>query len=163
MSSLLQPQAGDIPHPFPSVVSQPYWDGCARGELLFQRCDECGGITHTPAMICSHCCARALSWERSAGTGSIYSWTTVWRPQTPAFVVPYQPIIVDVDEGFQLLSNLIGCDHDAVHVGMRVAVQFHAIADGTMLPYFGPEHLGLRACRHPTTSRSRTSCTGTRS
>ncbi len=137
--TLLVPQTGDIPGPYPSELSQPYWDGCARGELLFQRCASCGLATHTPAMICAHCTARELTWETSAGTGSVYSWTTVWRPQTPAFVVPYQPIIVDVDEGFQILSNLIGCEHDAVHVGMRVAVDFHAISDGTMLPYFRPD------------------------
>ena len=138
MSSLLQPQAGDIPHPFPSVVSQPYWDGCARGELLFQRCGECGGITHTPAMICSHCCARALSWERSAGTGSIYSWTTVWRPQTPAFTVPYTAVIVELDEGWKMLSNLVGCEPDEPEVGMRVQVEFHPITGGITLPYFRP-------------------------
>jgi uncharacterized OB-fold protein len=137
--TLLAPQTGTIPGPHPSELTQPFWDGCARGELLFQRCATCGLATHTPAFICAHCTSPALAWEVSAGTGSVYSWTTVWRPQTPAFVVPYQPIIVDVDEGFQLLSNLIGCEHDAVHVGMRVAVQFHAIADGTMLPYFMPE------------------------
>ena len=137
--TLLVPQTGKIPGPHPSELSQPYWDGWARGELLFQRCASCGLATHPPALICAHCTSRELAWEASAGTGSVYSWTTVWRPQTPAFVVPYQPIIVDVDEGFQLLSNLIECEHDAVHIGLRVAVEFHAIADGTMLPYFRPE------------------------
>ena len=27
--TLLQPQTGDIPLPFPSVISRPYWEGCA--------------------------------------------------------------------------------------------------------------------------------------
>ncbi|MEX1007704.1 MAG: OB-fold domain-containing protein [Acidimicrobiia bacterium] len=137
--TLLVPQTGEISGPYPSELSQPYWDGCARGELRFQRCASCGLATHTPALICAHCTSRELAWEASAGTGSVYSWTTVWRPQTPAFVVPYQPIIVDVDEGFQMLSNLVGCEHDAVHIGMRITVEFHTIADGTMLPYFRPK------------------------
>ena len=89
--------------------------------------------------MCAHCASLDLVWEQSAGTGAVYWWTTVWRPQTPAFTVPYLPIIVDVDEGWQILSNLIGCEHDAVEIGMRVAVEFHAIHDGTMLPYFRPE------------------------
>jgi hypothetical protein len=120
-------------------LSQPYWDGCSRHELLFQRCGACGGITHTPAVLCAHCCARELTWETSAGTGTIYSYTIVWRPQTPAFTVPYCPIIVDVDEGWQILSNLIGCGDEAVEVGMRVRVEFHPIPDGFHLPYFRPE------------------------
>ena len=62
----------------------------------------------------------------------MYSWTTVWRPQTPAFTVPYAAVIVDMDEGWQMLSNLIGCEHDAVHVGMPVEVEFHPIHDGDL-------------------------------
>ena len=136
--TLLQPQTGNIPRPFASVVSTPYWAGCARGELLFQRCGACNGITHTPAVMCAHCSSRDLSWERSAGTGVVYSWTTIWRPQTPDFTVPYAAVIVDMDEGWQTLSNVIGCEHEAVHIGMRVAVEFHPITDGVMLPYFRP-------------------------
>ncbi len=134
--TLLLPQTPAIPHPTPSVVSQPYWDGCRRGELLFQRCRDCLGITHTPALVCAHCSSPDLSWERSTGRGVIYSWTTVWRPQTPEFSVPYAPIIVDMDEGWQVLSNLIGCEHDQVAVGRRVEVQFHPLSDQISLPYF---------------------------
>ena len=134
----LRPQQGDIPRPWPTPWSQPYWEGCRRGELLFQRCGACGGATHTPAALCSHCSSRDLSWERSSGTGSVYSWTTVWRPQTPAFEVPYTAVIVEMDEGWHILSNLVGCEHDAVHVGLRVAVEFHALDDEITLPYFRP-------------------------
>ncbi len=136
--TLLQPQTGNIPRPFAGVASQPYWDACARGELMFQRCASCDGITHTPAVMCAHCSGRTLTWERSSGTGTVYSWTTVWRPQTPDFTVPYVAVIVDIDEGWQILSNVIGCEHDAVAIGMRVSVEFHAITDGVMLPYFRP-------------------------
>jgi uncharacterized OB-fold protein len=134
--TLLAPQRGAIATPHASDVSQPFWDGCARGELLFQRCGDCGQATHTPAHLCAHCASQRLTWERSAGTGTIYSWTVVWRPQSPAFAVPYAPVIVDVDEGWQILSNVIGCEHDAVAVGLRVAVEFHATESGFSLPYF---------------------------
>lgn len=136
--TLLDPQRGAIPLPYPSPVSQPYWDGVTRGVLLFQRCGECGGSTHTPAIVCAHCGARALAWVPSTGRGAVYSWTIVWRPQTPEFTVPYVPIIVDLEEGWQMLSNLIGCAHDAVHVGMPVEVVFHPLAGGITLPYFRP-------------------------
>ena len=79
-----------------------------------------------------------LTWEKSAGTGEIYSWTTVWRPQMPSFEVPYVAIIVDMDEGWQILSNLVGCEHDAVEIGMRVEVEFHEMEGGFTLPYFRP-------------------------
>ena len=135
---LLGPQLGDIPLPVPSEVSRPYWQGCRDGELLFQRCSDCGGATHTPAMICSHCLSRALVWEASKGAGTVSSWTMVHRPQTPAFVVPYAAVIVDVDEGFSMLSNVIGCRPADVRTGMRVQVEFHPKTDEITLPYFRP-------------------------
>jgi hypothetical protein len=136
--TLLGPQTGAIPHPHPSPTSQPFWDGLDRGDLLFQRCEACRGSTHTPAIVCAHCGSRALTWVASSGRGTVYSWTIVWRPQTPAFSVPYVPIIVDLEEGWQMLSNLIGCAHDAVHVGQAVEVEFHTLADNVTLPYFRP-------------------------
>jgi uncharacterized OB-fold protein len=140
--TLLRAQNGAIPRPKPSSLSQPFWDGLALGELRFQRCGECGGATHTPALVCAVCGSRDVAWEASAGRGVISSWTTVWRPQTPEFVVPYVPIVVDVHEGWQILSNLVGCDHEAVAAGMAVQVELHRLDDGVTLPYFRPVEAG---------------------
>jgi uncharacterized OB-fold protein len=136
--SVLLPQTGDIPSPQPSPISQPFWDGCGRGSLTYQRCTVCAGATHTPALMCSQCCSRDLQWATSSGCGSVYSWTTVWRPQTPAFTVPYVAIIVDMDEGWQMLSNLIGCEPGAAYIGMRVCAEFHLLSSGVVLPLFRP-------------------------
>jgi uncharacterized OB-fold protein len=136
--SVLEPQRGAIAPPLASPLSQPFWDGVERGELRFQRCADCGLATHTPAHLCAHCTSRALSWERSAGTGSVYSWTAIWRPQIPAFEVPYVAVIVELDEGWQMLSNLIGCGVDEVEIGMRVVVDFQPMHGGFRLPYFRP-------------------------
>ena len=88
--------------------------------------------------MCRACHSRNLSWEQSAGTGVVYAWSLVWRPQTPHFTVPYAPVIVTLDEGFRMLSNLIGCESDAVATGMRVEVTFAPIGGGIHLPYFRP-------------------------
>lgn len=136
--TLLAPQPEGIPLPTASEMSRPYWEGCARGELLFQRCADCGAATHTPAVLCSNCCSTNLSWERSSGLGEVYSWTVVWRPPTPTFVVPYAPAIVTMAEGWHLLTNVIGCEHDAVVVGMEIAVELHPVGGGVVLPYARP-------------------------
>jgi uncharacterized protein len=135
---VLQPHPVGVPVPRPSPWSVPYWDGLCRGELLFQRCAECGGATFNPAPVCQHCASDRLGWERSAGAGTVYSWTVIWRPQTPAFRVPYAAVIVDVDEGFQMLANVIGCAPTELVVGMRVSFEPHPIGDGFVLPYFRP-------------------------
>ncbi len=140
--TLLRAQTGAIPRPKPSSLSKPFWDGLAAGELRFQRCGACHGATHTPALVCSRCGSGDLVWEVSSGRGVVETWTTVWRPQTPEFVVPYMPIVVAVDEGWQMLSNLIGCDHEAVVAGMPVELELHRLDDGVTLPYFRPIEAG---------------------
>jgi len=138
LTGALVPQPDTIPHPFPSEHSAPYWEGAKRGELLFQRCGSCGHAEFDPSLLCRRCGSRDLSWERSAGLGTVYSWTTVWRPQQPSFVVPYAPAIVDMDEGYQMLANIVGCDVADLAVGTRVQVEFHPVSDGYVLPYFRP-------------------------
>ena len=136
--SILDFQQGDIPLPVPSPISEPYWQGCREGVLRYQACGECGASTHTPSMLCSYCASRDLRWLESSGEGEIYSWTRVWRPVTPAFITPYVPIIVTMDEGWWMLSNLVHCEDDAVEIGARVRVVFHHVggADDIWLPYF---------------------------
>lgn len=136
--TLLEPQKEGIPLPVPTVTSQPFWDGCTRHELLYQRCVSCSRPTFNPAAVCRWCGSAEMDWQQSAGEGSIYSWTVAWRPQRPTFQTPYVAIIVDVDEGYQMLSNLIGCEPDEAHAGMRLRVDFHDVGGGITLPYFRP-------------------------
>lgn len=132
----LQQQTEGIPLPFPTPTSEPFWDGCREGKLLYQRCQACGTTLFNPAAACRRCLSPDLSWEESAGLGSVYSWTVVWRPQTPAFTVPYAVIIIDMDEGYQMLSSLIDCDSEVLRLGRRVKVDFRKISDEITLPYF---------------------------
>jgi hypothetical protein len=62
----------------------------------------------------------------------------VWRPQTPAFEVPYAPSIVHLDEGIFVMSSIIGCTPDELADGMEVVAEFHPVGDAIRLPYFRP-------------------------
>jgi hypothetical protein len=88
--------------------------------------------------VCARCHASSPTWEPSAGKGSLYSWTVVWRPPDPSFRVPYAPAVVRLDEGFFMLSAVIGCEPEALQEGLRLAVEFHAASEGMTLPYFRP-------------------------
>jgi uncharacterized OB-fold protein len=134
----LTPQRGLLPHAQPGPVTRPFWDGCAAGELRFQRCRGCGAAQFPPAENCRACIGTDLAWERGAGLGTLYSWTVVYRPVTPAFDVPYAPAIVDLDEGYQMMTNLIGIAPDAITPGLAVRAEFHETGGGLRLPYFRP-------------------------
>ena len=135
---VLQPQPLGIPVPRPSLSSAPYWEATARHELLYQACDRCDTIAQRPTTVCGACLDRSLTWRPSAGLGALYSWTVVHRPQHPTFVVPYAPAIVALDEGFHLVTSIIGCRPDDLAAGLRLTVEFHPASDEIALPYFKP-------------------------
>ena len=60
----------------------------------------------------------------------------VWRPQMPAFDVPYAPAIVRLDDGFDMVTAIVGCEPDEIHDGQRVSVEFHDVDDAITLPFF---------------------------
>jgi uncharacterized protein len=131
----LRPQTGPVPHAS-SHLSVPFWQGCQSGELRYQRCGDCDLANFPPTEHCRQCLSSEVSWQRSDGTGEIYSWTVVHRPVTAEFAPPYAPAIVTLDEGYQMLTNIVGVQPDELRVGMRVQVQFHAVGPDVTLPYF---------------------------
>lgn len=135
--TFLEPQPAGIPLPAPSPYSEPFWQGCEDGILRYQRCRQCGHAMSDPGYLCRWCHSPDLQWRDSAGRGTLYSWSTVWRPMTAAFVVPYVAIIVRLDEDFLLVSNLIGCEVEDARAELPLIVEFHSRA-GMALPYFRP-------------------------
>lgn len=138
--TILEPRLTGIPVPRSAPESVPYWEGTRLGELRYQQCTTCGAANFGPGLVCRSCRSRDLRWTIGAGCGFVYSWTVVWRPQTPAFDVPYAPAIIRLDEGYDILTALIGLDHDQIAAGLRVAVEFHPISSEITLPFFRPEN-----------------------
>jgi uncharacterized OB-fold protein len=136
--SVLLPQPEGIPAPRPSLHSRAYWAGCRAHQLLYQRCAECSFRSLGAFTVCGQCHATSPVWEESSGVGSLYSWTVVWRPPDPSFRVPYAPAVIRLDEGFWMLSAVIGCEPEALHEGLRVSVEFHPASSEITLPYFRP-------------------------
>lgn len=137
MAELLA-QPGTLPIGPPGRDNAPFWEGAAAGELRYVRCTACGRADFPAAPHCRFCLEYALGWQVSAGLGSVYSYTIVWRPVTPDFVTPYAPAVILLDEGYPMMTNLIGLDTDEVKIDLRVSVEFAALAGGQTLPYFRP-------------------------
>jgi uncharacterized OB-fold protein len=135
----LLPQRGPVLRAEPSALTQVFWDACADHRLLFQRCEVCKEAQFDPADRCRACLSTELDWEESAGRGEVTSWTVVWRPVVPSYAVPYAPVVVRLDEGFHLVTGVVGCDHLEVRTGLRVVVAFHADDAGFVLPYVEPD------------------------
>lgn len=122
--------------PMPRVTSEtePFWRGCEEGRLAYQHCDACGHIQFYPRAVCARCRSSSLQWKKSQGKGSIYTYTIVYRAPSAAFKpdVPYAIALVDIEEGFRIMANVLECSHDAIHIGMLVEIGFESRGDGSI-------------------------------
>src|SRR5690606_20101769 len=109
------------------VWTQPFWDAARVHTLTSAQCTDCGTFRMPPSPFCPHCQSKAIAWPVLAGTGIVYSFTICRRSPYPDVEdFTYVPVIVELDgaPGARLVSNLIGVDADAVHIGMRVMVEW---------------------------------------
>lgn len=119
-------------------MTQPFWDGCARGELLLQACQSCQAVWHPPSPLCPRCYSTDYAWTPVSGRGTIYTYSVVHRAFRPVWEphLPYVVAIVELAEGPHMLSNLIGVAPDEVRIGMQVAVTFQPVSDTISVPLF---------------------------
>ncbi len=127
--------AASYPLPRPDAYTQPYWDGAAAGELRYQRCAACGHVQLIPRSLCEQCHGSRLDWQVSQRTGTVLTFTTVYRAPLPAFksMVPYVIAIVDMDEGFRVMANALPQGREGLEIGVRVHIGFQDV-HGMALP-----------------------------
>jgi uncharacterized OB-fold protein len=128
----------DRPQPRPTRDSAFYWEGALRGELLGQRCSGCSEFRHPPRPMCPSCLS--VEWQaiRLTGRGRIYSWMLPVHPRMPIFEYPLICVLVDLEEGIRIFSNLYQCAPEDVATGMQVEVFFAPTKNGKAVPVFRP-------------------------
>lgn len=114
-------------------LAEHFWQGCAVGELRYQRCTQCGRAQFHARPFCAPCGGAAPAWEVSRGLGTVYALTTVHRAPTPEFaaLVPYDILLVDLDEGFRMMAQ----GKPGLAIGDRVRIGFRD-HQGRALPCF---------------------------
>jgi uncharacterized OB-fold protein len=106
--------------------SRAYWEGAGRGELVLQRCRACQVVQHRPRGLCVSCLSDDIEHFVASGRGEVYTYSIVHQNQMPNFrnALPYVVAYVQLEEGPQLLTNIVGCQPDSVSIGMSVRVDF---------------------------------------
>jgi uncharacterized OB-fold protein len=124
----------ELPRPDPTNEDDAaFWAALRDGELRVQRCTGCGAFRHPPRPLCAQCGATAREWQAVTGAGEVWSFTVVHPPTLPAFAdrTPYGAVVVRLDEGVFLVSNLVDCPVDEIVVGVRVELELTRVAAGT--------------------------------
>lgn len=128
------------PRPVVNAWSQPFWDAARAQHLLLQHCDDCRAWIFYPRIACPHCGSDAIGWRPASGRGTIYSFTVVENNAPSAFapLVPYVVAVIRLEEGVQMLSNIVDCEPATLRCDQPVEVVFRRLDDEFTLPCFRP-------------------------
>jgi uncharacterized OB-fold protein len=90
--------------------------------------------------MCPECHSLEFEWAPVSGRGTIYSYAIVHQLLHPFWAdqVPYNVVLVELEEGIRIVSNLVDCPHEAIRIGMPVSVVFEDISRELSLPLFRP-------------------------
>jgi len=111
----------------PRTVGGPhdeFWNYCGQGELRIQCCDK-GHHSWPPLEECEVCGSTDLEWQLMSGKGKVVSWCTFERPYYGDMLpVPWDTIMVELDEGPLFISNPKGYENAEAAQGASVKVAF---------------------------------------
>lgn len=118
---------------FPRVATSPLetWrEYLRRGHLAYPFSLEAQRAFFFPRIACPFTGSERIEWRVSEGLGTVYATTWIQPRDGEA----YNVALVDVDEGFRMMSRIEGIPPEAVSIGMRVRVRVLA-PEGGEAPY----------------------------
>jgi uncharacterized OB-fold protein len=120
--------------------TEPFWTAARAGRLMIQQCRSCGQNIFYPRLHCPFCSLDQLNWIECSGKGTVYTFSVVQNNAPSAFLndMPFVIAIVRLEEGVQMMTNIVGCDPSEVHCDMPVRVAFDPLSDEITLLKFKP-------------------------
>jgi uncharacterized OB-fold protein len=119
--------------PLIDASTAEFWSAANEGLLISKRCLSCGELHWYPRPICPFC-QGDTEWGSLSGNGTIYS-VSVTRKAGP---IPYAIAYVALSEGITILTNIVDCDLNKLHIGQSVKVVFKPAENGQLVPMFTP-------------------------
>jgi uncharacterized OB-fold protein len=129
-----------LPRPENKELTKPYWDAIKRHELHMQRCKSCDRLIFYPREQCPFCLSQDLDYAPVSGRGRVHAYTIVHQPADSNFApdAPYVFALIQLDEGVRMISNVIDCDPNDVHIDMPVVATYEDVTPDWTLVKFKP-------------------------
>ena len=131
------------------LETKPFWDAAREGQLVVQRCTDCGHLRFPPHPGCPECRGLASAWQAVSGGAALWSFVVVHGPTLPAFQdhVPFPVAVVTLDEAphLRMVGNLVAGPRAAINsldpgrleIGMPLSITFLQLED-VALPAWMP-------------------------
>jgi uncharacterized OB-fold protein len=107
-----------------------YLEHCKKGELAYQVCTDDNTALFYPRAVAPGSGSGSLEWRVSKGLGTVYTTTAIYYKGEQ----PLNVAMIDLDEGFRMMSRVEDIDATQVKIGMRVKVRMHP-GDDKQPPY----------------------------
>ncbi len=120
--------------------NRPFWEGAKGRELRLLKCRSCGDYRYQDFKICPSCGDEGADWVAVSGKGKIWSFCFFHKIYFPQFKdkMPYNVIVVELDEGPRIYSNLVGSEDSEMRIGLRVEAFFEDVTEEVTLVKFQP-------------------------
>ncbi len=121
-----------------------YIEHCKKGELAYQVSRD-GKPVFFPRLVApgaANAAGGGLEWRVSKGLGTVHATTVVYAKDKS----PWNVALIDIDEGFRMMSRVEDVDPMQVKIGMRVKVRMHP-GDEKQPPY--PVFTVAEGAHHP--------------
>jgi len=126
MSQMITPVVTD--------VNRGFWEGAAEGVLRVQRCPVCGHLRYPLARWCPECLTDGAEWVDLSGRGTILSKLVFHQKYHAAWAdrLPYNVVLVQLEEGPRMISNVEPLSATSFAVGDAVTAVFVKEGDVTI-------------------------------
>jgi uncharacterized OB-fold protein len=128
------------PRPTVDVWNRPFWAATAEHRLSVQRCSGCQTLRYPAGPSCPECLSADSDWVDLSGRGEVQSWVVFHQNNFGglAEAIPYNVVLVRLEEGVRFISNVVGVPNGDIRIGMPVQVTFDDVSDGYAIPRFIP-------------------------
>lgn len=131
-------EAVERPMPGMNEDNQRYWESARKRALELPRCEGCGEVFYPLSSRCRKCLSASLTWKPVSGKATLVTWNVMHQVYDPAFasLAPYVVAVVKLEEGAQLISNIIDVAPGTLQAGMPLEVDYIDLNDEVTLPVY---------------------------
>ena len=130
-----------VPKPIPEAddISRPFFEAGMREEFVLMKCSNCGAFRLPLYHACPTCLSSESTWEPASGNGIVRTFGIMHQRYHAGFEpeLPYNIVVIELEEGPRFTSNLIDVANEDISVGMPVKVAWEQ-HDDVAIPKFRP-------------------------
>lgn len=143
------------PLPVPTQEDAPFWAAAREHRLILPHCLDCGHLWLPAYARCTRCASANLDWIKASGRGTVWAAIEMHRQYVAWFAprLPYAVVVIRLEEGPFLYSNIVGADYSEIAIDAPVEVIFEDASETISLPLFrlaeAPNATAGSATDHP--------------